>query len=101
MLGLFAAGLGLSARCYPLRGHPEPLADLTGISGGEIGVVMFFAMSGFLIARSWSDNPHPGRYARTRALRLLPALAVAVAFTTFVVGPLFTTLALGDYLTAL
>src|SRR3954453_4734939 len=60
---------------------------------------MFFAMSGFLIARSWSEDPEPGRYALKRALRLLPALAVAVAFTTFVVGPLFTTLSLADYLT--
>ena len=60
---------------------------------------MFFAMSGFLIARSWTEEPSPGRYALKRALRLLPALVVAVAFTTFVVGPLFTTEPLGDYLT--
>jgi peptidoglycan/LPS O-acetylase OafA/YrhL len=98
-LRLFAAGLVLWSHCYPLAGQPEPLADITGTTGGEIGVIMFFAMSGFLIARSWSEDPSPGRYALKRALRLLPALAVAVAFTTFVVGPLFTTLPLDDYLT--
>jgi peptidoglycan/LPS O-acetylase OafA/YrhL len=99
VLRLFAAGFVLWSHCYPLTGAPEPLADLTGISGGEIGVVMFFAMSGFLIARSWTEDPDPGRYALKRALRLLPALAVGVAVTTFVVGPLFTTLPLGEYLT--
>jgi peptidoglycan/LPS O-acetylase OafA/YrhL len=99
VLRLFAAGLVLWSHCYPLTGHPEPLAGLAGPTGGEIGVIMFFAMSGFLIARSWTEDPQPGRYALKRALRLLPALVVAVAFTTFVVGPLFTTLPLGGYLT--
>jgi peptidoglycan/LPS O-acetylase OafA/YrhL len=99
VLRLFAAALVLWSHCYPLTGRAEPLDAPTGASGGEIGVVMFFAMSGFLIARSWSEDPDPGRYALKRALRLMPALAVAVAFTTFVVGPLFTTEPLGDYLT--
>jgi peptidoglycan/LPS O-acetylase OafA/YrhL len=99
VLRLFAAGLVLWSHCYPLTGNQEPLAKVAGVTGGEIGVVMFFAMSGFLIARSWTEDPDPGRYALKRALRLLPALAVAVAFTTFVVGPLFTTLSLGGYLT--
>jgi peptidoglycan/LPS O-acetylase OafA/YrhL len=99
VLRLFAAALVLWSHCYPLTGTHEPLAGVAGATGGEIGVVMFFAMSGFLIARSWSEDATAGRYALKRALRLLPALAVAVTFTTFVVGPLFTTLPLGDYLT--
>ena len=99
VLRLFAAGLVLWSHCYPLTGHQEPLAGLTGVTGGEIGVVMFFAMSGFLIAKSWTDEPEPGRYFLKRALRLLPALAVAVAFTVLIVGPLFTTVPLGDYVT--
>ena len=99
VLRLFAAALVLWSHCYPLTGNPEPLSEVAGATGGEIGVIMFFAMSGFLIARSWSEDPDPGRYFLKRALRLLPALAVAVAFTTLVVGPLFTTEPLGDYLT--
>jgi peptidoglycan/LPS O-acetylase OafA/YrhL len=99
VLRLFAAGLVLWSHCYPLTGHPEPLVRAVGVTGGEIGVIMFFAMSGFLIARSWSEDPRPARYALKRALRLLPALVVAVAFTTFVVGPAFTTEPVGDYLT--
>jgi peptidoglycan/LPS O-acetylase OafA/YrhL len=99
VLRLVAASLVLLSHCYPLTGHEEPFAALTGVTLGEVGVVMFFAMSGFLIAKSWTDEPHPRRYFRKRGLRLLPALAVAVAFTTLVLGPLFTTLSLSDYLT--
>jgi peptidoglycan/LPS O-acetylase OafA/YrhL len=99
VLRLVAATLVLVSHCYPLTGHEEPFAALTGVTLGEVGVVMFFAMSGFLIAKSWTDEPEPGRYFLKRGLRLLPALVVAVAFTTLVLGPLFTTLPLSDYLT--
>jgi peptidoglycan/LPS O-acetylase OafA/YrhL len=100
VLRLFAALLVLWSHCYPLTGRAEPLSEVVGPTAGDIGVIMFFAMSGFLIARSWSEDPDPGRYALKRALRLLPALVVAVAFTTFVIGSAFTNLPLGDYLTA-
>ena len=99
VLRLVAATLVLISHCFPLTGHEEPFAALTGVTLGEVGVVMFFAMSGFLIAKSWTDEPQPGRYFLKRGLRLLPALVVAVAFTTLVIGPLFTELPLSDYLT--
>jgi peptidoglycan/LPS O-acetylase OafA/YrhL len=99
VLRLVAATLVLLSHCYPLTGHPEPFAELTGVTLGEVGVVMFFAMSGFLIAKSWTDEPAPGRYFVKRGLRLLPALVVAVAFTTLVIGPLFTELPLSEYFT--
>jgi peptidoglycan/LPS O-acetylase OafA/YrhL len=99
VLRLVAATLVLVSHCYPLTGHEEPIGALTGVTLGVIGVVMFFAMSGFLIAKSWIDEPDPGRYFLKRGLRLLPALVVAVAFTTLVLGPLFTSLPLADYLT--
>jgi peptidoglycan/LPS O-acetylase OafA/YrhL len=99
VLRLVAASLVLLSHCFPLTGRDEPFAELTGVTLGEVGVVMFFAMSGFLIAKSWIDEPAPGRYFVKRGLRLLPALVVAVAFTTLVIGPLFTDLPLSDYFT--
>jgi peptidoglycan/LPS O-acetylase OafA/YrhL len=99
VLRLVAATLVLVSHCFPLTGNEEPIGALTGATLGEVGVVMFFAMSGFLIAKSWIDEPEPGRYFRKRALRLMPALVVAVAFTTLVLGPLFTSLSLSDYFT--
>ena len=67
VLRLVAAVLVLLSHCYPLTGHAEPFAELTGVTLGEVGVVMFFAMSGFLIAKSWTDEPEPGRYFFKRA----------------------------------
>ncbi|MGE0553608.1 MAG: acyltransferase family protein [Gemmatimonadales bacterium] len=43
------------------------------------GVPIFFVVSGFLIAGSWERSPDLGRYARSRLLRIYPALWVAFA----------------------
>jgi len=99
VLRLLAASLVLFSHSYALTASAEPFADVSGWTLGEVGVVMFFAMSGFLIAKSWNDQPHLIPFAVKRALRLLPALAVAVTVTVFVVGPLFTTLPLSTYFT--
>ena len=99
VLRLLAASFVLFSHSYALTASPEPLADVSGWTFGEIGVVMFFAMSGFLIAKSWGEQPHLVPFSVKRGLRLLPALAVAVTVTTFVVGPMFTTLPLSSYLT--
>ena len=97
VLRLLAASLVLFSHSYALTDNAEPFADVSGWTFGEVGVVMFFAMSGFLIAKSWSDQPQLVPFAVKRALRLLPALVVAVSVTVFVVGPLFTTLPLAQY----
>ena len=99
VLRLLAASFVLFSHSYALTASPEPLAGVSGWTFGEIGVVMFFAMSGFLIAKSWSEQPHILPFAVKRALRLLPALAVAVTVTVFVIGPLFTVIPLSSYFT--
>jgi peptidoglycan/LPS O-acetylase OafA/YrhL len=97
VLRLLAASFVLFSHSYALTAHGEPFADISGWTFGEIGVVMFFAMSGFLIAKSWSEQPHLAPFAVKRGLRLIPALVVAVSVTVFVVGPLFTVLPLSSY----
>ena len=97
VLRLLAASFVLFSHSYALTAHAEPFADVSGWTFGEIGVVMFFAMSGFLIAKSWSEQPHLRPFAIKRGLRLLPALVVAVSVTVFVIGPLFTVLPLTSY----
>jgi peptidoglycan/LPS O-acetylase OafA/YrhL len=99
VLRLLAASFVLYSHSYALTAHPEPFADVSGWTFGEIGVVMFFAMSGFLIAKSWSDQPQFAPFAVKRGLRLIPALVVAVSVTVFVVGPIFTVLPLSSYFT--
>ena len=97
VLRLLAASLVLFSHSYALTDNAEPFAEISGWTFGEVGVVMFFAMSGFLIAKSWSDRPQLVPFAVKRALRILPALVVAVSVTVFVIGPLFTTLPLSSY----
>jgi peptidoglycan/LPS O-acetylase OafA/YrhL len=55
---------------------------------GEGAVDGFFAVSGFLLARSWLQRPQWGRYLWHRCLRILPAFWVCLAVTAFVTVPL-------------
>lgn len=64
------------------------------------GVALFFALSGFLLYRPWAEaalsgspSPSIGRYARRRALRILPAYLVILLLAAFVLGT--TTVAQG------
>ena len=73
----------------PLLGHV--------VDGAGLAVLVFFALSGFLIARS-AERHGPGAYLRARALRIYPAYLAAVAMQTFVLGAIFTTLPVWTYL---
>lgn len=59
----------------------------------------FFALSGYLVAGSISRNTLP-QFVALRAFRIVPALAVEVCITAFVLGALFTKLQLGTYFTS-
>jgi len=50
------------------------------LSLGELGVLTFFAVSGFLVTRSLRKNLGPARYAWSRVLRIYPALAACLVF---------------------
>ena len=79
-----------------LYAMPEP--DILNVfSLGGLGVAIFFAMSGFLVAQSWQADPHVLRFAAKRLLRIWPGLAVAVVLCAVVLGPLVTTLPLRGY----
>jgi peptidoglycan/LPS O-acetylase OafA/YrhL len=56
--------------------------------GDSIWVDGFFAISGFLITRSWLSRPHLGQFMRARALRILPAFWCCLFITAFVIAPL-------------
>jgi peptidoglycan/LPS O-acetylase OafA/YrhL len=60
---------------------------------------MFFALSGFLVAGSFTRNSL-AKFVALRALRIVPALAVEVAMSAVVIGVAFTTLPLSDYFTS-
>ncbi|RYB95248.1 acyltransferase [Nocardioides oleivorans] len=99
VLRLLAAWAVLVSHSYALVGLREPLHQLD-TSLGHVGVLIFFAVSGLLIRRSWELDPSPRDFWIKRALRLLPGLAVVALATAFVLGPLVTRVSLGTYFTS-
>ena len=98
---LLAATAVLLSHAFTLGGvGAEPLVTFSGaqkISLGEISVLTFFAISGYLIPTSYlSAGSAPGFIWR-RALRILPALGVVLVISALVIGPLVTTLQPGAY----
>ena len=63
-------------------------------------VPMFFALSGFLVAGSLYRCRSLVSFLGLRVLRLFPALACEVALSAFILGPIFTTVALSEYFTS-
>jgi peptidoglycan/LPS O-acetylase OafA/YrhL len=57
-------------------------------SFGEIAVGGFFILSGFLISKSWHDQPNPSLFIEKRVRRIFPAFIVASLSCALVVGPL-------------
>ena len=111
LIRMIAASGVLVSHAFPISLGPqatEPLQPyLKGISLGTLGVYAFFAISGFFITRSLGRSSLArsslGRrsavmpFLKARALRLVPALAVALALTVLVLGPAVTQAPLGVY----
>ena len=98
LLRLLAALMVIFGHSFDLTGTPEPLNQINEVSWGSVGVLFFFSISGFLVARSWDFDQRLGAFAAKRALRLMPGLVVALLLTAFVLGPLATNLPVGTYL---
>jgi peptidoglycan/LPS O-acetylase OafA/YrhL len=95
LLRLIGALMVLFAHSFDLLGQTEPLTR--DYSWGDVGVIIFFSISGFLICRSWDYDPRLSAFAAKRVLRLLPGLVVALLLTTLILGPLVTVDPLGEY----
>ncbi len=65
---------------------------------GNMGVNIFFIISGFLITRSWESHPRTSAFLGKRILRIVPGLVGVTIFTAYVLGPIFTKLPLKQYL---
>jgi len=92
LLRLFAAFLVLYGHGHDLNKEP-----LNTVLSHVLGVYIFFAISGYLIATSWAKDPHLLRYFWRRSLRIFPGLIVVTLLTVFVLGPLLTTASLSQY----
>lgn len=83
------------------NGGTEPLTWLGGgfSTLGTVAVDVFFVTSGFLVTRSLLERRSLRHFVAARLLRVLPGLAVMLVLTAYVLGPLFTSLPVGSYLT--
>lgn len=108
MLRFVAAMLVLVSHAYYLSWGEsatlgaEPLRWVTrgAQSLGDLGLAIFFILSGFLVTRSFEQRRTWRRFLWARSLRIFPALVVVVVLCALVLGPLVTSLSLGHYFDA-
>jgi len=84
-LRMLGATLVLVSHEYPLSAREEPRI-IGVITVGKLGLMLFFSISGYLIARSWIRDPSLQRFAARRFLRIWPALAAFVVVSSFVLA---------------
>ena len=94
LLGAMAVIVG---HAYYLLGRGSGAPIVLGYQIHALGVVVFFSISGYLIAGSWQRKRRLPSYLLSRCLRIFPALLLVVALTTLVIGPAMSTLKTGQY----
>lgn len=102
LIRLCASIAVLVSHAWPISlgpGTAEPLSRLAGHSIGTLAVFVFFALSGFFIAGSFSRNPQAGRFIILRIGRLFPALVVSITLVGLILAPIISDLPPGAFLT--
>jgi peptidoglycan/LPS O-acetylase OafA/YrhL len=88
-LRLGLAALVVLGHAYEAGGFgADPLQVRGGVTLGELGVNSFFALSGFLITRSFLSSRSTRSYLWKRALRILPAFWACLLVTGLGLFPL-------------
>jgi len=96
-LRLLAAGMVVLGHSFILVGERPHVLLAHAVS--TIGVMMFFAISGYLITKSWMNDSHALRFTLRRVRRIFPALILVVLVSVFVIGLALTPLGWREYLT--
>lgn len=99
---LFAAIIVLLHHCRGIQYYDfrdDPLLHYSGgfVDFGRFAVLIFFAISGFLVTPSLLRTRNVVNYAVHRSMRILPGLIVNVALTILLLGPLLTSEPLSTY----
>lgn len=102
LLRLIAASLVVYGHAYPLSNVGGKTHDLIATLfryhyAGEIGVDMFFVISGFLVASSFCRRDSVGKFVLARLVRIIPGLLVCTTLIAVLCGMLFTSANQGDY----
>lgn len=96
LIRIIAAFLVLVSHSFALTGRPEP-EIFPGYSLGRVGVIVFFALSGYLVFQSLDRDPHLLRCLAKRGVRIFPGLAVMLLITACLLGPLLSSLPAKEY----
>lgn len=99
-LRILAAFSVMISHSFTVEGNPaEPLFTATDgqLSIGDLAVLIFFAISGFLIAKSYDRSHIAFDFVLARCLRILPALVAVLFISAFVIAPFLTTLRVSEY----
>jgi peptidoglycan/LPS O-acetylase OafA/YrhL len=102
LLRLLAAVFVIFSHSFPISSNSyayEPLVNVTNkqISFGDFAVAIFFIVSGFLITQSYDRSQNIVYFFKARFFRIFPALIFVIALTTFVIGPVLSTLSVEAY----
>ncbi len=84
LIRLAAAGMVLWSHQHALMGLAESGMQMFRASWGGIGVLIFFAISGYLNTQSIIRRGAMTPFLLNRGLRIYPALAVCIGFTVLV-----------------
>ncbi len=89
LLRFLAASLVILSHCSALawgNDNPEPIWNYMGHleTGGSIGVLIFFAISGFLVVQSFVSRARLKYFVAARALRIYPGLVAAVIYSVII-----------------
>lgn len=101
-LRFIAASIVIFSHCFPLalgaNEKSEILRSMTGyLTFGTLGVIIFFSISGYLITKSWYNYPNLGKFSWKRFIRIYPGLMTTILLSTFLIGPIISSLSLKDY----
>ena len=101
LLRMIAASMVLFSHSYVLTGRidQEPLALLSGHRSdvATLGVVMFFGISGFLIAQSLTRARSLYAFSVARVLRIMPGLIASTLLCVVAIGWAATSLSTSEY----
>lgn len=102
LIRLIAAVLVIYSHAYPLSGSgsEDPLYRLSNgqVTLGNLSVFVFFIISGFLITQSYLYSNNIISFMKSRLLRIFPGLLGVLIFSTFLLGPIVTTLPFKEYI---
>jgi peptidoglycan/LPS O-acetylase OafA/YrhL len=93
----FAAFLVLYSHHFPISGLKEPTVP-SWDTFGFVAVVIFFAISGYFMPKSYTNSSGFVGFIVKRCKRIFPGLFVCSVIMVFVVGLIFTAASAYDYI---